>query len=84
MRLGELTVGRKAVGCKWVFKVKYGADNEFISSKHFAQKFGSLRRLFKCQYFKISVYHVDIKNAFSHGKLSNEKQPDRFAVQGML
>lgn len=104
--LTELPVGRKAVGCKWVFKVKYGADNKFLKfkarlvAKGFTQKFGEdydevfapvvQQSVFRCllavaSIYKMSVYHVDIKNAFLHGKLSNEiymKQPDGFAIQG--
>lgn len=44
--LVELLSGRKPIGCKWVFKVKYGSDGRVerfkgqLVAKGYAQKYG--------------------------------------------
>ena len=98
----KLPKGRKAIGSKWVFKLKLdsnGCSHRYktrLVLKGFNQEFGEdydeifapvikqtvFRALLNIASFKqMKIIHVDVKNAFLNGKLSNEifmKQTEGF------
>ena len=78
--LTKLPEGRKPIGSKWVFKVKYRSDGTVVV------RFSSIRALlaFAVQNDML-IHQMDVVTAFLNGKLDEEiymHQPDGYVVQG--
>ncbi|XP_071900983.1 uncharacterized protein [Coffea arabica] len=93
--LVNLPAGKKAIGSKWVFVVKFNPDGSVarlkarLVAKGYAQIYGEdySVRLFisMAATHNWPLHQLDIKNAFLHGDLQEEvymEQPPGFVAQG--
>ena len=79
-----LSNGKKTVGCKWVFSVKYHADGTIERYKaRPVAKIDTIRVLFSITANKDwPLYQFDVKNVFLYGEIEKEvymKLPPRFS-----
>ena len=92
--LVELPKDRKAVGSKWVFKLKRNADGSVerykarLVAQGFTQKFGveSVRTVIALAVQNgLKLHQMDVATAFLNGELKEEvymKQPEGFVTKG--
>nr|GEX84203.1 hypothetical protein [Tanacetum cinerariifolium] len=63
--LADLHVGRKSIGCKWIYKIKYKASSEIDRYK--------VRCLIGLAVFKnCTLFQLDVNNEFLYGDLHEE------------
>ena len=85
--LVDLPKGFKAIGLKWVFKIKRNADGSINKYKARLVAKGYVQRLVIAIAASRGweIHHLDVKTAFLHGELKEEvyvKQPEGFEVRG--
>nr|GEX78884.1 hypothetical protein [Tanacetum cinerariifolium] len=75
----DLPPGSKAIGCRWVFRIKYHTDGSIQTFK--------ARVLFAlASIYNLPIHQMDVKTAFLKGDLNEEvymKQPKGFMFPGL-
>ncbi|GJZ35132.1 zinc finger, CCHC-type containing protein, partial [Tanacetum coccineum] len=78
--LSNLPPGSKAIGCRWVFRIKYHTDGSVQTFK--------ARMLFALALiYNLPIHQMDVKTAFLNGDLDEEvfmKQPEGFCVAWII
>nr|GEY64553.1 zinc finger, CCHC-type [Tanacetum cinerariifolium] len=76
--LSDLPPGSKAIGCRWVFRIKYHTDGSIKTFK--------ARVLFAlASIYNLPIHQMDVRTAFLNGDLDEEvhmKQPEGFVLPG--
>ncbi|KAI3470208.1 hypothetical protein Pfo_026871 [Paulownia fortunei] len=68
----ELPKGKRPMGCKWVFSVKYNADGSLERNKARLVAKETFASVAKMNIIRILLSLFDVKNAFLHGDLEEE------------
>ncbi|KAJ9672812.1 hypothetical protein PVL29_026160 [Vitis rotundifolia] len=90
-KIVDLPLGKKVVGCKWVFAVKVNPDGSTYGVDY-SDTFSPVTKLNLVRLFisiaasqQWMIHQLDIKNAFLHSDLEEEvymEQPPGFVAQG--